>query len=275
MKIPEKIPQPLLSGWVSDIRATEETSPKLPLSLVVITLNEERNIERCIRSVPFAKEIIVVDSFSEDKTVKIAETLGAKVIQRKFTGYRDQKQFAMEQAKESWILSLDADEALSPDLKRELPHLLLRQDADGFRIPRCSFHLNKWIRHGGWYPDYQNRLFKRGLGKWVGGEVHEHLEISGVVVTLEHDLQHFVFSGLSDQIDTNNEFSSLGAKDLKAKGESFSILKLVFRPMGKFLESYFWKRGFLDGAPGLIIALGAAQSLFLRYAKLWEMDLDR
>jgi glycosyltransferase involved in cell wall biosynthesis len=247
-------------------------SMNLSLSLVIITLNEERNIERCIKSVPFASEIIVVDSFSQDRTVQIARELGAKVMTRPFDGYRNQKQFAHEQVSSEWVLSLDADEALSPLLQDEIKNVLTQpvQQVSGFRMPRLSFHLGKWIRHGGWYPDFQTRLYKKNKASWVGGVVHEHVAVDGIVTDLNSDLQHYVFRDLDDQIDTNNEFSTLGAQDLMRRGCRFSVFKLVFKPVGKFFECFIWKRGFLDGPEGFIIALGAAQSMFLKHAKFWE-----
>ena len=254
MKIPENVPGPLVSA-----KGTPAISPvgftKMPVSLVVITFNEEKNIERCIRSVPFATEVIVVDSLSQDRTTEIAVGLGARVIERNFEGYRNQKQFAIEQATQPWVLSLDADEALSAELQAEILRALHRPEFDGFRIPRCSHHLDRWIKHGGWYPDYQTRLFKKDSGRWVGGEVHEQAMVDGTLGTMESDILHFVFEDLTDQIETNNEFSSLGAKQLKMKGEAFSFLKLALRPVGKFFECYIWKKGFLDGSAGFIIAL--------------------
>jgi glycosyltransferase involved in cell wall biosynthesis len=243
---------------------------KIPLSLVIITLNEEANIARCLKSVPFAAEYILVDSLSTDRTVEIAKSLGARVETRPFTGYRDQKQYALSLATGPWVLSLDADEALSPELAIEIQEVLKNPTHEGYRIPRCSYHLGRWIRHGGWYPDYQNRLFKKEKSSWQGGHVHEYMEIKGSIGTLKHDLYHYVFRDLEDQIDTNNEFSTLGAQELVRQSRPFSTLKLVFKPLGKFIECYIWKRGFLDGPAGFIIALGAAQSLFLKYAKHWE-----
>lgn len=245
---------------------------KLGLSLVVITLNEEKNIARCIQSVPFASEIIVVDSESSDRTTEIAKGLGAQVSLRKFAGYRAQKEFATQQASQEWVLSLDADEALSPELASEIQLELTRARYEVYRMPRLSFHLGKWIHHGGWYPDYQTRLFKKKAAQWVGGAVHEHVESSYPTGTLKGNILHYVFEDFSDQVHTNNEFSLLGAQALLEKGETFKISKLALKPLGKFLECYLWKRGFLDGAPGFIIALGAAQSLFLKYAKLWEFQ---
>ena len=246
---------------------------ELPVTLVIITLNEENNIARCIQSVPFAREVIVVDSFSTDRTSQLAIGLGARVIKRPFNGYREQKQFAIEQATSPWVLSLDADETLSPMLQEEIKSELNHPRADGYKMPRLSFHLGKWIRYGGWYPDYQTRLFKKEKASWKGGTVHEHVVIEGELAVFENDLHHFVFRDFEDQIDTNNEFSSLGANELLRRGEKFSLLKLIFKPLGKFLECFLWKRGFLDGPEGFIIALGAAQSIFLKYAKLWEAQV--
>lgn len=273
---------------------TEQLQVSLPVSLVIITYNEEGNLPRCIQSVPWAKEVIVVDSFSHDRTVEVAQAFGANVYQQAFLGYREQKQKAVNLASQPWVLSLDADEALSPELADEIakefekPQLPL-----GYSMPRLSFHLGRWIRHGGWYPDYQLRLFQKKHGLWVGGQVHEYVQIirenlvphssessggrqpiqkdENKIKSLRAPLHHFVFKSLEHQIDTNNKYSSQGALDLKANGQSFSLIKLLFKPLGKFLECYIWKRGFLDGAPGFIIALAAAQSMFLKQAKLWEM----
>lgn len=246
---------------------------KLPVSLVIIALNEEKNIERCIRSVPFASEVVVLDSHSTDKTVELANSLGAKVYQKEFMGYRLQKQYAHDLAKQPWVLSLDADEALSVDLKNEIIALFGKTlVCDGYKMPRLSFHLGRWIKHGGWYPDYQLRLYKKQNASWMGGEVHEKVELKGHLGILKNNIEHFVFENLTEQIKTNNRYSSQGALDLFKKSKKFRIVKLVFKPLGKFIECYFVKLGFLDGAAGFIIALGAAQSMFLKYAKLWEME---
>lgn len=245
---------------------------KLPISLVVITLNEERNIERCLQSVPFADEVIVVDSYSSDRTVQIAQGLGAKVIQEKWRGYGPQKSFATDQAKNSWILSLDADEALSPELAAEIVERFADLDPGvGYRLPRLSYHLGRWIRYGGWYPDYQLRLFNRVQSQWSSDELHEKVIVQRTE-KFRSPILHWVFDGVSDQVLTNDKYSSIGAKDLFNKGKKFSYLKLIFKPISKFIETYFWKRGFLDGLPGFIIAVGASYSIFLRFAKLWELE---
>ncbi|MBK9293257.1 MAG: glycosyltransferase family 2 protein [Oligoflexia bacterium] len=246
---------------------------KLPLSLVIIAYNEEKNIARCISSAPFASEVIVVDSKSTDKTVEEANKYYAKVYQKEFLGFREQKQFAHNLATLPWVLSLDADEALSDDLRNEIFNLFKNPHKyDGYKIPRLSFYLGRWIKHGGWYPDYQLRLYKKELATWVGGGVHEKVVVKGNVGVLKKDIHHYVFSNLSEQIKTNNRYSTEGALELNKNSKKFSLLKLIFKPFGKFIECYFYKFGFLDGAAGFIIALGASQSMFLKYAKLWEIE---
>ncbi len=244
---------------------------KLDLSLVVITLNEEKNIERCLKSVPFAREVIVLDSKSKDRTVDIAQSLGARVFSQEFKGYRQQKADALALATQSWILSLDADEYLSPNLQTEIKSVLTNPLFNGYKMPRKSFHLGRWIYHGDWYPDFQTRLIKRNRAYWKGGQLHESMFVEGKVGTLEGEIYHNVFRDLADQIDTNNEYSTLGANDAYQSGRKFYSWQLLLKPIFKFLECYLWKLGFLDGAPGFIIALAAAQSSFLKYSKLWEL----
>ncbi len=244
---------------------------KLPLSLVVITLNEESKIERCLKSVPFASELVVVDSFSQDKTVEVAQKCGARVVQEKWRGFGPQKAFATEIATHDWVLSLDADEALSPELAQEIYEKFSRLNPQaGYRLPRLSYHLGRWIRHGGWYPDYQMRLFNKKHSQWNTEPLHEKVVVQKVE-TLKNNLLHWVFSGISDQVKTNDRYSTLGAEQVIKSGKKFSYAKLLLKPFSKFVETYFWKLGFLDGLPGFIISIGAAYSMFLRWAKIWEM----
>lgn len=243
---------------------------KLPISLVIITLNEERNIERCIKSVPFAAEVVVVDSHSTDQTCVIARSLGAKVFNQDWLGFGPQKQLATSKASYDWILNLDADEALSEEAAAEIQAVFsnLNQQA-AYSLPRKSFHLGQWIRHGGWYPDRQIRLYHRGFSAWSAKQIHEKIECS-LVMSLQQPILHWVFDSLSAQISTNNKYSSLQAEEfIRNKGE-FSLVKMMMKPFSKFFECYFLKLGFLDGMPGFIIAIGAAYSVFLRWAKIWE-----
>jgi glycosyltransferase involved in cell wall biosynthesis len=245
---------------------------KLPISLVVITLNEEAHIERCIRSVPFADDVVVVDSFSTDRTVEFAEKAGARVFQEKWRGFGPQKAFAAEQAKNPWILSLDADEALSPELAEEILSKFSTLDSEaGYLVPRKSFHLGRWINHGGWYPDYQLRLFNKDKSSWNSAALHEKVEVKRQL-KLQKDLHHWVFDDLSDQVITNDRYSTLGARQLQEKGKKFCYFKLLTKPATKFVETYFFKGGCLDGLPGFIISVGAAYSIFLKFAKLWELE---
>jgi glycosyltransferase involved in cell wall biosynthesis len=248
---------------------------KLPISLVVVTLNEEANIERCLRSVPFASDVVVVDSFSTDRTLEIAQKLGANVIQEKWRGYGPQKSFAVSKAKNDWILSLDADEALSPELQQEIVERFASLNPEvGYELSRRSFHLGRWISHGGWYPDAQLRLFHRQYSQWSSDALHEKVQVKHKE-RFRQDLLHWVFDNLSDQVVTNDKYSSLGAENLAKSGRHFSLLKLIFKPWTKFVECYFLKQGFRDGLPGFIIAVSAAYSIFLRHGKLWELEMKK
>ncbi len=254
---------------------------KHPVSLIIIALNEESGIARCIESAIWVDEVILVDSGSTDSTCKIAEKLGARVVHEKWRGYQQQKVFACGLASHNWILSLDADEALSPELSSILKNLCEGtpntkvafdfEKNDGLEFSRISFNLGRWIRHGGWYPDWQLRFFDRRRASWQARNVHERVEAQRKV-RLEQAIQHWPFESLSEQISTNNRYSSLGAQDLFERGQKFSIMRLIFKPISKFLETYLVKLGFLDGMPGFIISAGASYSVFLKFSKLWESE---
>ncbi|VBB47676.1 Glycosyltransferase, group 2 family protein [uncultured Desulfatiglans sp.] len=244
------------------------------LSACVICYNEEENIGRCLESVSWVDELVVVDSLSRDDTVRIARSFTGKVYERPWEGYVRQKNFAVSEARQDWILSLDADEQVSKALREEILAVMARPEAkNGYWMPRCSFYQGRWIRHSGFYPDHQTRLFRRGKGRFVGGRVHERLEIEGPVGRLTQDLLHYPYhGGLTGQIDTVNRFSSLLAADLHDRGKRYGGHLLLLRPVFKFLEVYVLKRGFLDGTAGLIIAATSAYALFARYVKLREME---
>ncbi len=244
------------------------------LSACVICLNEERNIARCLSSLELADEVIVVDSGSTDRTVEIASSYTDSVFHRDWTGYADQKNFAMSRASGQWVLSVDADEEISGELKREIDAVLASNPREaGFKIPRRSFYQGRWINHSGFYPDRQLRLFRRDCARWVGRRVHERVEVDGPVGKLERDLLHYPYNGvISGQLKTVDAFSSLLAEDLHERGARFSLWLLIARPAFKFLEVYALKKGFLDGIAGLIIAVTSAYALFVRYVKLREME---
>lgn len=241
-----------------------------PISLVVITRDVEAEISRCIKSVPFAADVVVLDCGSVDRTQQIAKEAGARVFVEEWRGFGPQKRRATELAKHDWVLSLDADEALSPESQAELLTLLSGEpNADAFAFPRLSYHMGRWIRHGGWYPDYQVRLYDRRRANWTDVQLHEKVQAEKIE-RLKHPIHHWVFDDLADQVKTNNRYSSLGAEELEAQGRRFSLFNLIVKPKVKFLETYIWKGGFLDGLPGFIIAVGAAYSVFLKWAKLGE-----
>ena len=251
-----------------------DRNPDTTLSVCIICFNEEVNIRRCLESVSWANEIIVVDSMSNDRTLDIAVEYTDRVYKREWTGYVDQKNFALSKAKEHWVLSLDADEKVSDSLRREITAEIQKEEVKaGYRIPRRSFYQGRWINHSGFYPDTQLRLFKRDRGKWVGGRVHERVEINGGVGHLKNDLLHYPYKGsLAGQVRTVNNFSDLLAEDLFEKGKRYHLSLLLLRPLFKFVEVYFVKRGFLDGLAGFIIAVTSAYAMFARYVKLREIE---
>lgn len=247
-----------------------------PISLVVITRNASEHLARCLKSVPFAADIVVVDSGSTDQTADIARQLGARVFVEEWRGFGPQKRRATELAKTDWVLSLDADEALSPESQKELQELLKSEpDSATFQFPRLSYHMGRWIRHGGWYPDWQTRLYDRRRAQWSNDQLHEKIECATRPARLKSPLHHWVFKDLFDQVQTNNRYSTLGAEALQKKGRHFWLFQLLVKPKVKFIETYIWKLGFLDGLPGFVISIGAAYSVFLKWAKLWEMERAR
>jgi hypothetical protein len=248
-----------------------------PLSVTLISLNEEANIARALESVRWADDVVVIDSGSTDRTVAIAESLGARVVRNPWPGYGQQKNFAQAQARHDWVLNLDADEVVSGELAAEIRSALAQASADGtrgFAIPRRTFYLGRWIRHGGWYPNRLVRLADRRHARWSEPSVHEALQVDGTVRPLHEDLLHYSFAGIQDQVLTNLRLSRLGYEELRRRGQRPSLLRLLLKPIGKFLETYLFKQGFRDGMPGLIISANAAHSMFLKQAYLFEEALQ-
>jgi glycosyltransferase involved in cell wall biosynthesis len=244
------------------------------LSVCIICHNEAQNIKRCLESLKWVHEIVVVDSMSTDRTVEIAKGYTDRIFQRPWPGYTEQKNFALHQAVGDWILSLDADEAVSGALWAEMRAEIAKPDAlDGYRMPRRSFYQGRWINHSGYYPDRQLRLFRREKGRWVGGRVHERMAVSGRIGDLKQDLLHYPYQDkISGQLETVNSFSTLLAKDMYDRGKRFHLMLLFFRPFFKFLEVYVLKQGFRDGLAGFIIAVSDAYAMFVRYVKLKEIE---
>jgi len=243
------------------------------ISAVIITFNEEKRLEPALKSLAgLVSEIVVVDSFSNDNTVKLAKKYTNKVFQRKWTDYTDQKNYANTRTSFPWILSLDADERISPELRKEILEIKKEEpECDGFSIPRQVYYLGKWIRHSGWYPDRKLRLFRKDRARWEGEYVHERLVIEGKIQKLSGSIHHFTYRNISEHLDRINKFSELGAQKLYANGKKCRWHHLVFVPFFRFVKSFFWRAGFLDGYPGFIVSVLNSYSIFLRYAKLREI----
>ncbi|MCF6155017.1 MAG: glycosyltransferase family 2 protein [Candidatus Brocadia sp.] len=243
---------------------------KFPISACIITFNEESRIRDCLESVKWVDEIIVVDSFSTDKTVDICKEYTERVYQRAWPGNIDQKNYTIGLAKNDWILCLDADERLSPGLIGEIQEAVRNPGTIvGFIFPRRCFYLGRWIYHGDWYPDYQLRLFKRGSGQWQGTNPHGRVIVDGKTRYMKHDINHFNYKNFSHQLRTIDNYSNIFA-DVNERNKRFSLFQLIFRPLGKFIKIYIIKMGFLDGLPGFIVAASSAFFVFAKYVKLWE-----
>jgi len=247
--------------------------PCSTLAVCVITRDEEDRIGECLASVAFADEILVVDSGSTDRTVAIARERGARVVVRDWPGYAAQKNFAQEQVAAAWVLSIDADERVTPELARQIRGLIAAapDGIAGASVPRRTWYLGRWIRHGGWYPDRKVRLARRGRGRWEGEHVHERLAVEGAVRALDGDLLHFTYRGIADHLLTIDRFTTAAARAMAARGARGAAVGMLVQPPLKFLKMYLLKAGFLDGLPGFIVAVLGSYYVFLKYAKLWEL----
>jgi len=245
----------------------------MKISAVVITRDEERNIAGALESLAgIAAEIVVVDSGSTDRTAKIAREYTDRVVERAWAGYASQKNFADGLASHPWILSLDADERLSPELRAEILALLPTDpDCAAFSMPRRVFYLGKWIRHSGWYPDRKTRLFRKDRARWEGDYVHETLAVGGEVRPLRGDIHHLTYRSIAEHLARINHFSDLGAQKLYAAKKKCRLRHLIVLPASRFLKSYILKGGFLDGFAGLVISVFNGYAIFVRYAKLREI----
>ncbi|CAN5620804.1 glycosyltransferase family 2 protein [soil metagenome] len=244
----------------------------MKISAVIIAFNEEDKIADAIKSVRWADEILLVDSESTDRTKEIAESLGAKIITQKWLGFSKQKQFAVDNAEYDWILSLDSDEVVSEKLRDEILQLKSSANiADGYKIPRLSFYMNRPIKHGGWYPDWQIRFFNRQNGKWKNVLIHESVEIDGRVEKLSGDIFHYSVENAAHHHRMIGErYAPLAAEQMFLKGRKTSRLKIATAGLTAFLQTYILKGGFLDGLPGFCIARFAAHHAFLKHLLLWE-----
>lgn len=254
--------------------------PRMTLSVCIITLNEEANIARTLESVRgIADEIIVVDSGSTDSTVALAQARGAKVFVEPWKGFALQKNSALAKANCDWILSLDADEEVSPELAAGIRALLKSGQApqfDGYRMNRRNIYLKRWLKRSGYFPDPKLRLIKRGAAEFELRAVHEDVKMRGKLGRLQGDLIHHAYPTLESFIEHANRYSSLGAQMEAEKGPvSFSIINIVLRPLVRFLYSYVFRLGFLDGREGLLVLMTHASYVSWKYAKAWEMSKKR
>ncbi|MBI3209818.1 MAG: glycosyltransferase family 2 protein [Candidatus Solibacter usitatus] len=246
------------------------------ISATIITHDEEQNIARAIESLRCCDEIVVVDSGSGDRTVEIAQKLGARVVETHWRGYAAQKNFAVEQAAHDWILSIDADEALSEALEGDI--WLLKKHGprfDAYTMPRMAQYLGKWILHSGWYPDRKVRLYHRSKAKWEGEFVHESVHVTGTVGHIDSNLLHYTCQSLSEHLRTMDRYTTLAAEELVARKRKVGWRNLVLDPVWTFVRTYFLQRGFLDGVEGMAIAWMAALYVFLKYAKTRNMSPGR
>ncbi|HEY0665149.1 MAG TPA: glycosyltransferase family 2 protein [Gallionella sp.] len=239
------------------------------LSAIIITKNEAKNIRACLESVAWADEIIVVDSNSTDETAAICKEYGAKVFAHDWPGFGAQKNRALGYATSEWILSIDADERITPEQQSEIEAVIRAPGShDAFRVPRLSSVCGRYIRHSGWYPDYVTRLFKRGKAEFSDDLVHERLIVKGSTGTLNHHLLHETFHDLESLLDKVNHYSTAGAQMLKGRNKSASLKKAVGSALWAFIRSYLLRAGFLDGREGFIIAVSTAEVTYYKYLKL-------
>lgn len=244
----------------------------MKLTVTVITFNESAHIAAALDSVAWADEIIVVDSGSTDGTADIARAKATRVITREWPGYSAQKNFAADQASHDWVLSMDADERVTPALAREIRALLDRgPGARGYRVRRVSWYLGRWIRSTDWFPDHQLRLYDRRAGRWNGVRIHESFRLAdGAPGHLEGELEHYAYRDISHHVAKINAYTTLVADQWVDEGRRTSLPALVLHPPLAFLRNYVLRGGVRDGAPGLIVSLLNSYYVFLKFAKLWE-----
>lgn len=248
---------------------------EVQISAVIITFNEEKNIARCIESViDLADEVLVVDSFSTDATQSICDSFGIRFIQHAFEGHIEQKNWAKDQAKFDYVLSLDADEALDQNLKQSILEVKNNWQYQAYSMNRLTNYCGTWIHHSGWYPDKKLRLFDRRKGEWGGSNPHDKYlpEKGSKVQHLKGDILHYSFYTTEEHLKQIHSFSSIGAKALYKRGKKSSYLKLVLKPIARFVKAFFLKRGFLDGSAGFAIARYSAYANYLKYKKLIKLQ---
>lgn len=278
----------MANGWAEEVELENsiwragsgegELAVRAPLSVTVITLNEEANLRDCLEGVRWAEEIVVVDALSTDRTVAIAREYTERVLQNPWPGHLQQKNFALDHTTHEWILSIDADERVLPALWAEIEGVLSDpRAADGYDLPRKNLFLGHWMRHGGWYPDRVLRLFRKSRGRFGGINPHDRVLLQGRLGHLSEPLLHITYRSLSQYIEKQYAYACIGARERIIQGgpQRPGVGTMAVRPLMKFLEAYLVKRGFLDGFHGLLTALFAAYFAFVRQAKIRELRQAR
>lgn len=250
----------------------------MKISACIIVYNEEQNIRGLCETVAWADEIIIVDSDSADKTVEIAREYTDKIYNREFRGFKDKHEFADSKATGDWIFWIDADERVTDELEAEIAELSTKSDAElpnGFRVARRTEYLGKWIRHSGWYPDYQMRLYRKNVSFWDGVAPHQIAQVPGPVETLKGELLHYTKQNLIEHHRITERYATLAAQYLFEQGKTAGGGKIFVTAVAAFLRTFVVKQGFRDGIHGLIIAFFTAYGVFLKYAKLWELGRSK
>ncbi len=243
------------------------------ISAILITLNEESNLERCLKSINWVDEIVVVDSGSTDKTLDIARRYTEKIYAIPWEGFGPAKNLALQKATSGWILSIDADEEISPELKNEILNKISSPtNSEGFYLPRKSCFLGKWLKYGGWYPDYVLRVFKKDKGRFEEKLVHESVKVEGKIEYLKNHILHYTDPDIEHYIKKMNYYTTLSARELHTKNQKASFFQILLRPCGVFFKIYFLKKGFLEGEYGLLLSIFSAFHVFTKYAKLWHLN---
>ena len=250
-----------------------KSTNKLPLSIALIAHNEERNIDRCLKSVAgIASEIVLVINDCTDRTVEIAKSYGAKVHTDTWHGHRDQKNIALEKTTQLWVLAIDADEELSDELREEIVEFIQADDPAyaGAYFPRKVWFLGRWITHGDWYPDHSLRLIRKDKGRWGGSREHDSMKLEGKAKKLQADLHHYSNPTLNSQIEKINYFSDIFLQRQLDANKQWSLSHAILRPPWRFFRAYFLRRGFLDGFAGLYAAILSSFAAFVRHSRLYE-----
>ena len=243
----------------------------IPLTATVITFNEERNIRACLESLRWVDHIVVIDSGSTDRTVEIAREYTDLVEVTDWPGHVAQKNRAVERSSTDWVICIDADERVTPELRSDIERQLAREPAaPALSLRRKTHYLGRWILGGGWYPDRKVRVFDRRRARWGGVNPHDHVQVDGDVIELDSDLLHYTYRDIHHHLETIDFFTDIAAREREARDRRPGVLKMSLKPPAKFLKMYLFQRGYRDGFPGFIVAGLGALYVFLKEAKLWE-----